>query len=317
MVSVKQAAAQETALLSVPLSVRPQGRFAPSPTGPLHFGSLIAALGSFLEARCRGGSWRVRIEDIDTPRTVPGAAAAILHTLTRYGLHWDGEVLYQSRRLEVYTAALARLTALGMVYPCTCSRRELAAAAVFGPAGLIYPGFCRAGLRHPERPAAQRLAVNAQTLCFQDAVQGVQCQALATHCGDFVLHRADGLFAYQLAVVVDDAAQGITQIVRGSDLLDVTPRQLYLYRLLGYRQPQYAHLPIAVDTHGNKLSKQTGAAALDPDRPGPALVAALALLGQQPPPGLERATVADIMSWALAHWRLERVPRQRAQVITN
>ncbi|TVR61488.1 MAG: tRNA glutamyl-Q(34) synthetase GluQRS [Candidatus Competibacteraceae bacterium] len=285
-----------------------RGRFAPSPTGPLHAGSLVAALGSYLAARQQGGQWWVRIEDVDTPRTVPGAADAILRALERCALFWDGPVLYQSRRTERYQAALESLVAAGLAYPCTCTRRELAHQPRARDGGPIYPGTCRGGVSRPDRPRAMRFRVAATSVEFQDALQGLYRQHLASEVGDFVLRRADGLFAYQLAVVVDDADQGITQVVRGSDLLDSTPRQIDLQRRLGLPTPAYAHLPVALDACGEKLSKQTHAPPLDERQPSPALVAALRFLGQQPPPELERETPALIVSWALAHWRLERVP---------
>jgi len=284
------------------------GRFAPSPTGPLHAGSLVAAVGSYLEARHRGGQWLIRIEDVDTPRTVPGAADAILRALERCALFWDGPVLYQSQRTERYQAALEFLEVAGLAYPCTCTRRELAHQPRARDSGPIYPGTCRDGVRRPDRPRAMRLRVTETPVEFQDALQGRYRQGLASEVGDFVLRRADGLFAYQLAVVVDDADQGITQVVRGSDLLDSTPRQIYLQRRLGLSTPDYAHLPVALDERGEKLSKQTHAPPLDDRHPGPAMVAALRFLGQQPPLELERETPALIVNWALAHWRLEQVP---------
>lgn len=285
-----------------------RGRFAPSPTGPLHFGSLVAALGSFLEARQWDGEWLIRIEDVDVPRTVPGAADAILRALERFELFWDGSVLYQSQQTEAYRAALDRLSSAGLAYPCTCSRRDLAASPRGRDGGPIYPGHCRAGVRHPTRPRTIRLRATDAPLAFRDAVQGEFRQCLAEEVGDFVVRRADGLFAYQLAVVVDDADQGVTQVVRGSDLLDSTPRQIYLQRLLGLPTPDYAHLPVAVDGRGDKLSKQTGATPLDLRDPAPALWVALRFLGQSPPPDLRREPPATILAWARAHWRLERVP---------
>lgn len=286
-----------------------RGRFAPSPTGPLHFGSLVAALASFLEARRHGGEWLLRIEDVDTPRSAPGAADAILHALDRHGLYWDGSVWYQSQRRDCYQAALERLLRAGLAYPCTCTRRELAAHSIRARDGSpIYPGHCRGGMRQPGRPAAIRLRVADTSLTFQDALQGSYEQCLNQEVGDFVIRRADGLFAYQLAVVVDDAAQRITQIVRGGDLLDSTPRQIYLQTLLGLPTPTYAHLPVAVDRRGHKLGKQTGAAPLDLDRPGLALLAALRFLGQNPPLELSGEPPAAILAWAHTHWRLERVP---------
>ncbi|HCK81737.1 MAG TPA: tRNA glutamyl-Q(34) synthetase GluQRS [Candidatus Competibacter sp.] len=286
----------------------PRGRFAPSPTGPLHFGSLVAALGSFLEARQQGGEWWVRIEDVDTQRARTGAAEAILRALDRYHLHWDGSVLYQSRRTDAYQTALERLFDAGLAYPCTCSRRELANHPRARDGSPVYPGRCRAGLGHADRPFAIRLRVTDTPLIFRDAVQGDYRQRLADDVGDFTIRRADGLFAYQLAVVVDDAAQGVTQVVRGRDLLDSTPRQIYLQQVLGLPTPRYAHLPVATDRRGRKLSKQTGATPLDPLDPSPLLWAALDFLGQSPPPALRREPPATILAWALEHWRLATVP---------
>ena len=274
----------------------------------MHFGSLVAALGSFLDARRCGGEWWVRIEDVDAPRARSGAADAILRALERFQLHWDGPVLYQSRRTDAYRAALARLLSAGLAYPCTCSRRELAACPRGGDGAPIYPGHCRAGVGHPGRPAAVRLRVDGAAVAFRDAVRGEFRQCLTGEVGDFVIRRADGLFAYQLAVVVDDAAQGITRVVRGADLLDSTPRQIHLQRLLGLPEPAYAHLPVAVDQSGHKLSKQAGAAPLDADDPAPALWAALRFLGQNPPADLRRESPATLLAWARDHWRLASVP---------
>ena len=251
----------------------------------------------------------MRIEDVDTPRNVPGATDAILRALDHHGLHWDGPVWYQSQRRDGYEAALERLSRAGLAYPCTCTRRELATHSTHARDGSpIYPGHCRDGIRQPGRPVAIRLRVTDTPLAFQDAVQGPYEQDLEREVGDFVIRRADGLFAYQLAVVVDDAAQGITQIVRGGDLLDSTPRQIYLQTLLGLPTPAYAHLPVAVDRRGHKLGKQTGAAPLDLDRPELALMAALRFLGQNPPLELSGEPPAAILAWARTHWRLERVP---------
>lgn len=279
------------------------GRFAPSPTGPLHFGSLVAALGSFLQARAQEGTWRVRMEDIDPPREVAGAADSILRTLEAFGLTWDGEVLYQSRRGEAYRAALADLERDGMLYACRCSRRELA------PYGGRYPGFCRGRRPSSRGRQAWRVLTDAEPIRFTDAVQGPFTQSLA-EAGDFILLRRDGYFAYQLAVVIDDAHQGITEVVRGSDLLDSTARQIHLQRLLGFATPGYVHLPVAVNAAGDKLSKQTRARALDPARPLPDLLAALAFLGQRPAAELADGTPGEVVDWAVRHWRLDRVPRR-------
>ena len=287
---------------------RVRGRFAPSPTGPLHFGSLIAALGSFLEARRQGGEWLVRMEDVDIPRTAPGAADAILRTLECCGLLWDGPVIYQSQRTEHYQAALDQLQCAGLAYPCSCTRRDLTGGPRGRDGAPVYPGHCRNGPRQPSRPCAIRLRLPDIPLIFQDAVQGDYRQQLAREVGDVVIRRADGGFAYQLAVVVDDADQGVSEIVRGSDLLDSTPRQIYLQRALALPTPRYVHLPVAVDERGDKLSKQTHAPPLQDRNPGPQLWEALRFLGQQPPTTLIHAPPAEILAWALAHWRLEGIP---------
>ncbi len=296
-------------------SPRPyRGRFAPSPTGPLHFGSLVAAVGSYLDARAHGGAWLVRMEDVDTPRNVPGAADDILATLEAYGFAWDGPVLWQSSRFAAYAEALARLVDAGLAYGCACSRKEIADSAV-RPAidgGLAYPGTCRNGVPPGRSARAWRLRVDDAELAFADRIQGRIVQHLESDVGDFVLRRADGLFAYQLAVTVDDAFQGITDVVRGADLLASTPRQIALQRALGYPALRYAHLPVAANAAGEKLSKQTLAPALSRAAPGPTLVAALRFLAQPVPAGLERAPLAEIWAWARAHWQLSAIPRQPA-----
>ncbi len=278
-----------------------RGRFAPSPTGRLHFGSLVAAVGSYLAARTAGGEWLVRIEDLDPPREQPGAADAILHTLAAFGFEWWGEVLYQSRRTEHYAAALDQLAQSGHLYRCNCSRKaiQLQAAAAGLPPG-VYPGSCRG--QPPDGTGALRVVVPDCSISFQDGLQGAFAQQLTQEVGDFVVQRLDGFYAYQLAVVVDDAAQGVNQVVRGCDLLDNTPRQIWLQRLLGAPQPAYLHLPIAVDGAGNKLSKQTHAPAVDPKQPGVALWEALCFLAQQPPSELWQAPPAELWQWAFAHW---------------
>lgn len=292
---------------------RYRGRFAPSPTGPLHFGSLVAALGSYLDARARDGEWLVRMEDLDPPRAAPGAAADILRTLESLGLHWDGAVLRQSERGDAYQAALAELERMGATYPCACTRREIGDSTLAGVDGsLVYPGTCRNGLPSGRTARATRLRVDDAAIEFDDAVQGRMRQQLATAVGDFVLRRADGLFAYQLAVVVDDAAQGVTDVVRGADLLDSTPRQILLQRLLGAPTPRYLHLPVATNAAGEKLSKQTRAPPIDRARPGAALVAALEFLGQRPEPRLVDAPAAEILAVATARWDRALIPRVRA-----
>ncbi len=283
-----------------------RGRFAPSPTGLLHFGSLVTAVGSFLTARSYGGQWFVRIEDVDTPRVVPGAADAILRTLERFGLTWDGEVVYQSQRIAHYEAALAHLIANNVAYPCTCSRRAIAQHGQQSSQGLIYPGTCRAR-PWPSQPAAIRLLTDRRIITFTDLIQGPQQQCLETEVGDFVIRRADGLFAYQLAVVVDDAAAGITHIVRGCDLLDSTPRQRYLQTLLNLPTPNYAHLPLVVDSQGHKLSKQTFAAPINTRFPHRTLAEVLRFLDHPPPRDLAGASLATLWDWARSHWQLDRI----------
>lgn len=289
-----------------------RGRFAPSPSGPLHFGSLVTALGSYLDARTQGGEWCVRIDDLDPPRVVPGAADTILRTLEAYGFRWDGPVLFQSARTEAYIAAFETLQRLGVVYACGCTRREIADSIVGLPGASVYPGTCRGGLPPGKTARAFRVRTEGARIAFEDRLQGTMMVDLAREAGDFILLRADGPFAYQLAVVVDDAEQGITDVVRGADLLDSTPRQIHLQRLLGLPTPRYLHLPVVVNALGEKLSKQTLAPPLDPARPLPALMAALAFLGQTPPPALARADVRELWRWALEHWTPARLPRVRA-----
>lgn len=283
-----------------------RGRFAPSPTGPLHAGSLVAALASWLDARAHGGAWLVRIEDTDGPRCVPGADREILAQLARCGLASDEPVLWQSTRDATYADALQRLVATGRAYPCACTRREIDAAwAARGvPAAAHverpYPGTCRAGLQgRPARAWRLRLPDGAQ-VAWHDARLGPQRQDVAAAVGDFVLRRADGCWAYQLAVVVDDAAQGITHVVRGEDLADNTPRQILLQRALGLATPAYRHTPLVLAADGQKLSKQTGAAALDLRDPVAALAAAGAVLGL---PAITAATPAGWLAQAVPAWR--------------
>ena len=276
------------------------GRFAPSPTGALHFGSLVAALGSWLDARAAGGRWLVRIEDLDAPRTQPGAADDILRTLVRVGLEWDGTVAYQSQRLPLYQRALEKLA--GRTYRCACTRREIADSSLglAADGAQIYPGTCRNGIAPGRQPRAVRIKASG-LVSFEDRVQGLQQQLLEREVGDFVLQRVDGQVAYQIAVVVDDAEQGVTDVVRGADLLDSTPRQIYLQRLLGYTQPRYLHIPAAVNAAGEKLSKQTGAL---PIRDGmDALRHALRFLGQRE---------TDDLSQSVTNWDPALIPRRRA-----
>lgn len=290
----------------------PVGRFAPSPTGPLHAGSLLAAVASCLEARSRGGRWLLRMEDVDAPRTQPGAADTILRQMEAFGFEWDGPVLYQSARLEAYRAALDALVAAAHAYPCGCTRREIADSALLAPDGSHrYPGTCREGLPPGRAARAWRCRTDDAPIIWHDRIQGQQEEHLASSVGDFVLLRADGQFAYQLAVVVDDAWQGVTEVVRGADLLDSTGRQLHLQSLLQLPRPDYAHLPVLTNGAGEKLSKQTRARPLDPEHPGEALAEALARLGQCPPAGLAREGLTVIWEWARANWSMTRLPRRR------
>lgn len=256
------------------------GRFAPSPTGPLHFGSMVAALASWLDARAARGRWLLRIEDVDGPRMQAGAAELILRTLEGLGLTWDGPVLYQSLRAARYEAALRSLAR--HTYWCGCTRREIAdsSLALAADGAQIYPGTCREGLTEGRSARALRLRSSSEPIEFTDRVQGRQRQNLERDVGDFVLYRADGQFAYQLAVVVDDAEQGVTDVVRGADLLDSTGRQIHLQRLLGYPTPRYLHVPVAVNSTGDKLSKQTGAEPVDLARRKEVIERALAFLNQ-------------------------------------
>ena len=284
---------------------RYRGRFAPSPTGPLHFGSLIAATASYLQARSQQGEWFVRIEDIDPPREMPGATDAIIKSLDAFGFEWDGTIDYQRERIERFHAALETLKQQDMAYPCACTRKEL--ADYNSP---VYPGICRNGLAAGRKARAWRLRV-ANSILLEDAIQGAIKYDLPSDAGDFVLLRADGLIAYQLAVAIDDAEQGITEVVRGSDLLDSTPRQIYIQRTLQLASPRYAHHPVIVNRQGEKLSKQTHAAELDNAHPVEQIWQALAFLGQSPEQALKRATVGEIWDWAQHHWHMDSVPKTR------
>lgn len=278
------------------------GRFAPSPTGSLHLGSLLTAVASYLHARASGGEWLVRIEDLDQPRCPPGAAATILATLDHHGLWWDGSVTYQSERLALYRTKLEQLRSAGHTFACTCSRSQLNDAEV-------YPGTCRDRVGHLHASHSIRLRVPAETCELDDEVQGRHVAHLDKDVGDFVILRRDGIFAYQLAVVVDDMAQQITQVVRGADLFDNTPRQLLLFRLLGAAAPRYAHVPVLTDRLGHKLSKQSFASSVESHQPSDNLRLILALLGHEPPKILTHAAPRELLAWATAHWSLPRVPQ--------
>jgi len=288
------------------------GRFAPSPTGPLHFGSLVAAVASYLQARAHRGLWLLRIEDIDPPRAQPGATELILQALDAYGFEWDGEIIYQSESLEAHEAALATLRDRGLAYPCGCSRKDLADVPR-GALGLIYPGICRNGC--DAQDVAIRVRTNDQPIEFEDGLQGRQSQRLESESGDFVIKRRDGLIAYQLAVVVDDQLEGISEIVRGIDIMDSTQRQIWLQQLLGYRTPRYVHIPVITHPDGDKLSKLTGAPGIPLMNKRPTLVAALEALRQSPPPDLVAATVHEIWQWAETNWKLDEL--QGLRVVKN
>lgn len=286
------------------------GRFAPSPTGLLHIGSLLTAVASYADVRSNGGKWLVRMEDLDPPREMPGAASHILHTLEAFGFEWDGEVAYQSRRYALYEETLCRLQTDGLVYPCHCSRKDWQAGARRGADGFVYNGRCR----HPDQRSALqgkqpawRIRVPDRIIGFSDGIVGGYAQNLARDIGDFVLLRADGYWAYQLAVVADDAEQGVTHIVRGQDLLVSTPRQIYLQQCLGVPTPQYAHLPLLTNAQGQKWSKQTLAPVLDLNRREQLLRQVFRYLKLPEAPETDRP--AELLDWAVAHWDMGKVPK--------
>jgi glutamyl-Q tRNA(Asp) synthetase len=287
------------------------GRFAPSPTGPLHFGSLVAALASYLDAKAHGGTWHVRMEDVDETRCKQQHAEDILRTLVAFGLNWDGEVMVQSQRIPAYEQALARLSKASLTYACTCSRKEIADSAM-GIEGPIYPGTCRsrAGVSNN---AAVRVLTNDKPIQFNDLVQGAMVQRIESEIGDFVVKRRDGLFAYQLAVVVDDAEQGITHVVRGADLLDSTARQIYLQKLLGFTTPQYLHVPIAINNAGQKLSKQNLAPGIGTADAIATIKTALLFLGQAKP--MPNASLEHLLASAIADWRANDIPKRRTALV--
>ena len=279
-----------------------KGRFAPSPTGPVHFGTLIAAVGSYLQAKKNNGEWLIRMEDVDVTRKVDGSDTDILNTLESFGFEWDGAVIYQSKQTEYYEAALEKLLSQSLIFPCSCTRKQLAELN-----SDIYPGTCRLRRLPEENEHALRLLAEDISIEFYDTVMGKQSQNIKQQCGDFVIKRRDGLFAYQLAVVVDDALQEITEIVRGADLLDSTPRQIYLQQLLNYPIPDYCHLPLAVDNSGNKISKSEGATKIDLQHKEQQLVSVLGFLGQNPPEDLAQSSINDIWFWAVEHWDVTNV----------
>ncbi|VAX13381.1 Glutamyl-Q tRNA(Asp) synthetase [hydrothermal vent metagenome] len=295
------------------------GRFAPSPTGPLHLGSLIAAVGSYLQARSHQGRWLLRIEDIDPPREAPGAASAILKILDAYGFEWDGPVTYQSQRYDFYENALHQLRSRDYIYACDCSRKKIAETNANGKPQR-YPGTCRnKELLHKQNllPSSLRMRTKNITLSFNDLVQGVIRHNIYQEKGDFILVRRDGFYAYALAVSIDDMQQGISEVVRGNDLLTTTMCQIYLIQQLDGIAPDYAHLPVVTDTKGNKLSKQTGAAPLPLLQPTKQLYQALHFLGQSPPLELAGATVAEFWQWAQQNWQLKRVSAKPINIPTQ
>ena len=298
-----------------PENLKYRGRFAPSPSGMLHFGSLVAAVGSYLDARSHAGEWLIRIEDLDMQRNVTGAAEAILHTLEKLGMEWDSEVMYQSRRQHAYRSGLELLRQKGLIYACGCSRREIADSSILGPQGPIYPRTCLNKLAPEGKPHALRIRTNADRIAFDDLIQGTHAQSLEKEIGDFALRRADGIYAYQLAVVIDDAEQGITHIVRGADLLDSTPRQIYLQQQMGLITPQYMHLPVATNLRGEKLSKQTHAFPVDVTGAVSLLIKVLHFLGQQPPVSLLQGDIHSLWQWARQNWRRDRIPRATARCL--
>ncbi|KJS05153.1 MAG: hypothetical protein VR73_12965 [Gammaproteobacteria bacterium BRH_c0] len=279
------------------------GRFAPSPTGPLHFGSLLAALASYLDARARGGQWLVRMEDIDPPREMPGAAATILRQLEQHGLEWDGDVLFQSTRFAAYEAVIDQLLASGQAYCCSCSRQRIQSL------GGVYDGHCRHRNMTRQGNGVRLMVPPATTIEFDDLFQGSQQQDLNRDQGDFVIHRRDGLPAYQLAVSVDDAFQGISHVIRGSDLLDSTGRQIFLLNTLGRKVPVYGHIPVALNAGGQKLSKQNLAPSLDTRDPADNLRTALLWLGVAREGDLAGLSVAQMLHWAVSQWDATQVPR--------
>ena len=291
-----------------------RGRFAPSPTGPLHMGSVFTALAGFLQARAQNGQWLLRIDDLDSVRTLPGAGDSILETLDTLGLQWDETVTYQSDHLALYREALDRLNNEGLLYPCTCSRKSLSDAqnerqnstAVVETNSRLYPGFCAQRKQNPSSPHALRVKAR-ETVCFVDRLQGLRSYSLPEITGDFILRRRDGIFAYHLATVMDDQHAQITETLRGMDLLDATACQIHLKNLLGIPIGTYCHIPSLVDAAGIKYSKQTGAPAVDGQKPAPVLIKLLMLLQQNPPPELSTASAPEILQWAVAHWDIEKL----------
>jgi glutamyl-Q tRNA(Asp) synthetase len=284
------------------------GRFAPSPSGPLHFGSLVAAIGSYCQARAQNGRWILRIEDVDTPRVVPTATDQILHDLETFGFDWDGPVIYQSRNFEQYQFYLNELIEDKLAYACRCSRKLLRDGGVeYGPLGQIYPGFCRDEHLAIKDHSIRLMTKNAMKTPFSDPVYGPVYLNVQNDIGDVVLKRVDQIYAYHLAVVVDDHLQGITEVVRGEDLLNNTPLHIYLQNKLGFKTPNYLHLPLVNNSDGVKLSKQTGASALDKTQVSNQLIAALDHLGQKTTELEDKMPPCDILSLAVSNWRVSKI----------
>jgi len=288
-----------------------RGRFAPSPTGPLHFGSLLAAISSYAPARQAQGKWLVRIEDVDLPRCDSSSTKSILTALETYGMQWDEEIIYQSQRDKYYQSALDILSHKNSIYHCGCTRKEINKITPSIESINIYPGTCRNGIPKGKTARSIRMRTNSTPISFEDNVQGKFIQNIAHEVGDFIIKRADNLFAYQLAVVVDDEEQGITDIVRGSDMLDSTPRQIFLQQQLDYFTPRYTHIPLAINSDGQKLSKQTKAPAIRLNDPRPILISALNFLHQQVPNELRDTDIETIWSWAIHNWSTNKIPSQQ------
>lgn len=278
------------------------GRFAPSPSGPLHFGSLVAALGSYFQAKSQKGQWLVRMEDLDPPREMPGAADLILKTLETYQLHWDGEVIYQSHRHPVYQAQIEQWLTEQQAYYCECTRKQIKAL------GGFYNGHCRHAALDDNGERAVRLVMNNPVESFEDIRHGTMSIPAELAKEDFIIKRRDGLFAYNLAVVLDDIAQGVTEVVRGADLIEPTGRQISLYRALNQPLVSYLHLPLATDATGNKLSKQNHAKGIDLDNPKPALLSAMRFLGFTLPLDIEQGSLSEILAWGCQHWHINQLP---------
>lgn len=285
------------------------GRFAPTPSGPLHFGSIVAALGSYLQAKSNQGKWLVRIDDVDLARSVSGADKIILEQLESLGLYWDEEIVYQSQRFELYQSALEKLQSLNCTYACACSRKIID--------GNIYPGTCRNGIKPGETARSIRIRTDDNETGIVDLLQGSYTQRLESEIGDFIIKRADDFFAYHLATVVDDAEQNITEIVRGIDLLESTPRQVYLQRKLNLFTPSYLHLPIAIDKSGKKISKSAGMGTTSSNKPNEILFKASSFLGMKPPERLKSDNIESILAWAIESWKPEILPREKEIMIND